>query len=671
MTMKSGKKIFRPRARIIKSLGDELISNEFVAISELVKNSYDAGAGFVKIDVHKDKLVIVDNGKGMTLTDLQTGWFEPATNIKVKNKKLLGEKGIGRFSVVKLASNLELQTKSNGHNAIASSFNWEDFNKENSYLDEVEIEWKEIEWNGETETGTVLMLTGLKNDWSSTNRINELKIFLARMVSPFGEAENFHIKLRTEGSEIYEKIETSEILKHPNYCANGSVISGQMEISYSGLGSRKKTIKKNLDEILFPCGDFEFEFRVWDRDLENIKELSSEFDMLPNDFKTILDYSAGISVYRDGFRVLPYGEVHNDWLRLDMRRVQNPSLRLSNNQVIGYVKISKENNPELKDKTNREGLIENIQYEDFYNKIRDFAIKAIEEERFLDRKPKREEITASRNVSQNLDRNISLEEVENYAETTYPSDKKLSEKISKAKQETREQGEKFKKLILRYRRLSTLGQLLETVIHEINNSFAKVSAQLSIIKNYAGEAEKVLQKVDEVKNLQELLQKFIERLKPFAERNAERSSQLSIKKEIENVIVIEKALLESNKISVSLPTEDAKILIKKVDIFSIFSNLLSNSVYWLQEIEEEKGRKIAINIKEDDSNISIFFSDNGPGIEEEFKPYIFDPYFSRKKDGTGLGLSIVGEIVSDYGGDLEYYEDGDLGGAAFKITFKK
>ena len=67
----------------------------------------------------------------------------------------------------------------------------------------------------------------------------------------------------------------------------------------------------------------------------------------------------------------------------------------------------------------------------------------------------------------------------------------------------------------------------------------------------------------------------------------------------------------------------------------------------------------------------MFFSDNGPGVEEEFKTSIFDPYFSRKKDGTGLGLSIIGEIVSDYDGVFEYYEDGELGGAAFKITFTK
>src|SRR5438270_13826122 len=88
-----------------------------------------------------------------------------------------------------------------------------------------------------------------------------------------------------------------------------------------------------------------------------------------------LDQAAGLSVYRDGFRVLPYGEPRNDWLRLDLRRVQNPTLRLSNNQNVGYVLISAEANPALRDQSNREGLIENQAFED----LRDLVLLALKE----------------------------------------------------------------------------------------------------------------------------------------------------------------------------------------------------------------------------------------------------------------------------------------------------
>ena len=85
------------------------------------------------------------------------------------------------------------------------------------------------------------------------------------------------------------------------------------------------------------CGPIEIELRVWDRDPASMSDL-----MRVHALETVsrvrgeLNAATGISVYRDGFRVLPYGESDNDWLRLDLRRVQNPTLRLSNNQVLGY-----------------------------------------------------------------------------------------------------------------------------------------------------------------------------------------------------------------------------------------------------------------------------------------------------------------------------------------------
>lgn len=667
--MQSGKKIFRPRARIIKSLGDELISNEYVAISELVKNSYDAGSTFVKIDIQKDRIIISDNGQGMTIQQLHEGWFEPATNIKVKNKKLLGEKGIGRFSVVKLASELELRTKSRSNLGIISYFNWDDFNKENTYLDEIEIEWSEYEWKEKAETGTILILKKLKEDWGDISRIKKLKTFLSRMVSPFDEIKNFKICIKETEQDNFVEIETNDILKNPHYQVSGEIVADTIELNYTGIESANITLKKIIPINIFSCGDFKFEFRIWDRDSENITKLSEESGLKTNEIRDLLDEATGISIYRDNFRVLPYGEPNNDWLRLDLRRVNNPSMRLSNNQVIGYIRISKETNSNLKDKTNREGLIENDQYEDLLNKVYEI-IQQIEEKRWVEREPKRKSISGRIN-NYDFIKSFSLKEVEDYAIKKYPADKTLANKIKKTNREIRDQGERFQKLILRYRRLSTLGQLLETVIHEINNSFATISTSLSTAINYAEDNTKVIDKINQIKDRQLYLQKFINRLKPFAERNGERSSWLNLRKEIENAIALEQNNLKENNIEVILPTREIKILMKKVDCFSIFTNLIDNSVYWLKESTPRDDRKILIVLDETETDIVIQFSDSGPGVEEEYRPYIFDPYFSRKKNGTGLGLCIIGEIVSDYGGTLEYFEDGDLNGAAFKITFKK
>ncbi len=89
---------------------------------------------------------------------------------------------------------------------------------------------------------------------------------------------------------------------------------------------------------------------------------------------------SGVSVYRDGFRIWPYGEPHDDWLRLDQRRVNNPVVRLSNNQVVGFVEISADRNPELRDQTNREGLIHNEPLADLQKFIL-HAMQALEAKR--------------------------------------------------------------------------------------------------------------------------------------------------------------------------------------------------------------------------------------------------------------------------------------------------
>jgi Domain of unknown function (DUF370). len=145
--------ILRPRARIIKTIGEELISNDIVAIIELVKNSYDANASIIEIkfsgriiDVtegKKTKKVLIkqgssvrisDDGIGMDLNTVKTAWMEPAT-ISKKNKKksvgdkrrYTGEKGIGRFASAKLAGFLKMITRSNNDNEIVVDFNWSVF----------------------------------------------------------------------------------------------------------------------------------------------------------------------------------------------------------------------------------------------------------------------------------------------------------------------------------------------------------------------------------------------------------------------------------------------------------------------------------------------------------------------------------------------------------------
>ena len=181
--VKTGSEVFRPRARIIRTLGRELISNEFIAIQELVKNAYDADAKTVLLEFAGTfgadgggSLTVLDDGTGMTLDVLRSSWMEPATVSKLTNRRsgqgraVTGEKGIGRFAAARIAKTLCLESVSQTNDRrIVARFEWGRFDDPERYLDELTCEWTEQPAD-EDAAGTLLRLEGLNDNWASSER---------------------------------------------------------------------------------------------------------------------------------------------------------------------------------------------------------------------------------------------------------------------------------------------------------------------------------------------------------------------------------------------------------------------------------------------------------------------------------------------------------------------
>jgi len=143
-------------------LGDELISNEVIAIVELVKNSYDADAMKVEVtlenvtDIENGRILISDNGIGMSLDTVLNAWLQPGTEIKKKlrernerskifRRTILGEKGVGRFAAQKLGSLISLTTRSKDDEMeTIVEINWKKF-EEDRLLSEVKVAWIQTE----------------------------------------------------------------------------------------------------------------------------------------------------------------------------------------------------------------------------------------------------------------------------------------------------------------------------------------------------------------------------------------------------------------------------------------------------------------------------------------------------------------------------------------------
>lgn len=698
--VRTGTFVFRPRARLIKTIGEELISDDKVAIIELVKNSYDAYCtlqnaspivditftgdvktrvdGELYIDKRSASITVYDEGVGMDFDIIQHAWMEPATNFKKlqenqnPNKKYTGEKGIGRFAAAKLASKLELITKQKDKDEIVVWFDWSNFSNESDYLEDIRVDWivrppQEIQSHG-----TILKLVDLNESWDKA-KIKDLRIALSRLLNPIVPAEDFLINLTLpESMELSGLIERPETLNNPNYSIKGRISdSGQPEnvVYYSRA--------KNVNEVLhlsnngfglknYTAGAFSFEFKIWNRENAELKMLAKEMGSLVKNVKEDLDELCGISIYRDNIRVLPYGNKNNDWVRLDMRRVNNPTLRLSNNQIVGYISIGVESNPLLKDQSNREGIVESQAFEEVKECVK-LILNEVEQRRYKER-PREE---GPKKSSSSLFESFSLRSVVAAIQKEDLTPREILGLINEKEAEINDSWNKVLEIISRYRRLSTLGLLIDPILHDGRNYLNKIDLKSTSIinetKKKSSSLNKIAEKACEIQFVRKDFAQLFARLEPFGGRRRGRPKRIIVENALNNIFLLNQEDLIKLNIDYSIPKTQHNVTIDESELGQIFINLIQNAIYWLGTIDGP--RKISVEVVDERDGLAIFFSDNGPGINPEIADEIFNPYFSTKPDGVGLGLAIIGEIMADYNGEFVLVES-ILGGASFKLKFK-
>lgn len=737
----------RPKARLLRTLGEELISSEVVAVIELVKNAYDADATHVLIRFSGElkpgagAIEVIDNGHGMGIDVVRTVWMEPATPSKrgavrrtaKYKRRFLGEKGIGRFASSRLANELEVISRLEGSaQEVHGVFDWRQFDDESKYLDQIHFYWDErapaelkpggtidLLWKNpkdvpspkERSQGTVLRMTFLKQEWES-HHFEDLRRSLARLVSPTVSKRSsedkdpgFEVELELPEpfSQFSSKVEPPPILKHPHYIVKGSVSeTGSFNVHYKILAEGVDDVVKGklarvkdargqfeLRDIevtganegnepvqmrSLECGPFDVELRVWDRDeLGNvIQKTGSTIQNVRRD----LDAVAGINIYRDGFRVFPYGEPKDDWLRLDIRRVQNPTLRLSNNQIHGIVRISADANAKLRDQSNREGLDENQALHDLRDSLTEL-LSRLETIRYSARP--RQTSKSGKPVG-GLFTGFDLKPIADYVAAQLPKDAKASEIVKETENTISVQLKEIQTVLARYQRLATLGQLIDHVLHEGRQPIATINSEASLGLEDVKAATKLASdfvkrastRYTVIRKQGDVLAIAFKRMEPFGGRRRGRPSQLYLEEIVKDAFGVLESDAKRLGVKIRLPRTQTLVRVDPAELQEVILNLLTNSLYWLEQVNESK-REIDVNIeRKDPDRVDIMFSDSGPGVPRENKELIFDPYFSTKPDGVGLGLAIVGEIVTDYyDGTLELLEAGPLPGANFLITLRK
>ena len=384
---------FHPRA--FSAFGADLVTNDEVAITELVKNSYDAFATEVTVSISDDEIEIRDNGSGMTRDIIKNAWAVVATPFKQKEpfvekggkvRRVSGNKGLGRFSAARLGRYVEIQTKSESDSYIRAFIDWDNLvNAEN--LSDCSFKMRISEPpDGFEQTGTVLKISGLHDTWNA-EKTQDLKNSLARLISPFEKVNDFRIRLSHKSLRESVFIETPPFIEHPVYLIKGNV-SEEGEISWDYNFSPKRKADGRNEKGIIPwnkafkgfsgehdlrsapeksyfAGPFSFEIRAWDLDPESIADVSDTFDIKKREIRRSIAQYNGLSIYRDNILTLPKSDASKDWLGMDIRRVSSIGKRIGTSQIVGLISITTKDNPEIKDTTDREKLVDTEEYGQF------------------------------------------------------------------------------------------------------------------------------------------------------------------------------------------------------------------------------------------------------------------------------------------------------------------
>jgi signal transduction histidine kinase len=698
---------FRPRARLLRTIGADLISSDHVALVELVKNAFDADASTVVVRFADDeddaRLEVIDDGSGMSAKTARGTWAEIATPHRLKEtvtpggRRVLGAKGVGRFAAAKLGTALELVSREeDATREVVLTVDWSLFADDDAYLDEIPITLRSRKpdvfgdagyaaevWTAHgmdpAEHGTLLRLTELTSQWTE-EEVRDLRLHLSRMVAPAavrGEPFQVILDLPERLSEHGGTVGPPEELTNSPYELEIDVLSdGQYTGHVRVPGKRKEAVHGRLGppkvaivDGALPCGPFRLQVQVWDRDRESMEAQSGK--LTRSAFSKLLDAASGVSVYRDGFRVLPYGEPKDDWLRLDARRVNSPTLRLSNNQIIGQVHITADDNPGLRDQTNREGLIAGPELDSLVSAIREL-LSVVEERRYRQR---RDPVKRARRTMWG---DIHLSDVAAAVRERHPQDTKLIALVERREQAMQRNVERVQDVLARYTRLATIGRLVDEIVHDGVTAVGHIRAEVERFVKDSRKAsldceEKLARAIataDQVERQRDVLSILFRRIAPFGGRRRGRPRTIELGETIENIVELIHSRAEKAGVRIDIVGPEIEVTLDPVEVQEVVYNLLDNAIYWLGGVPEGQREIQVETARLADDAVTVTVSDTGPGVPDEIRDDIFEPYFSRRDEGSGLGLSIAGAIVADYyDGGLELMDTER--GASFRATFRR
>lgn len=630
--------------------------------------------GLVHLARHSNRIRISDKGHGMSLKDLREIYLTIGTPHRLIEKregdgpkrKIQGEKGLGRLSAMRLGELLKVRTSREGEKKWSVlDIDWRRFGSDaaNS-IDDIDVtpvagEEKE----DANEQGTSITIYDLNSDWSAVRLEEYAKESLNRITDPFTPKPLFRVNLQFNEEKITpERMDTNQLKRAHGKVEAEFLLGGKNDdfefklvgtVAYhkdSSVASDGFAYQQNAHlssttgvppSILRSLGPFKMQAYWFNRQvLQRDPELHELWDWVNT-------WSGGPMLFRDGFRVHPYGGPEDDWLSLDKKALASGGYKLNRRQIIGKVEITTEHNPALTDQTNREGLRQ-CPEKDALVRLLQFCIGEL----------RRLANNVEKQQKKVLDTDIEIlearaeQEKEKLKNTfallkhKYPSvraDRALVSSIDKAIEQLEaiiQQANEAAEAAVAGREqlvhLAGLGLMVEMLAHELNRT---TQAALQSLADARHDGEKT----PSLSSLEMQLMSLSKRLRtldPATTSGRNRRETFDLADLVKEIAGAHQDEFDRHKIECLITApRPVKVKMVKGMIVQVLENLINNSAYWLKlQSRVDDDFEGEIHIEVDDEGVRI--TDNGPGVSESIRERLFTPFFTTKPPGQGKGLGL-------------------------------
>lgn len=637
---------FKVSSGLKNIIGRDLIINDTVAIFELVKNSFDADAKKVQLYFDEERIIIIDDGHGMTHEDLLNKWLFVAYSEKkkenqsidyrysVKNKVYAGSKGVGRFSCDRLGKNLNLQTihKDNlNHNEILD-VEWDRFesndlerfeaikvyNNSNSnfILDNIEYSFDLFNQFSLSQSlelpkhGTIIEIKNLRENWNR-KKLLDLRNSLAKLINPFQQKNDFEIIIYAP-NEIKQDIKEIESSKNTDDyipIINGPIknfIFDTLESKSTHLEVRFTDNGNSITSTLIDRGELIYKIKEYNEfDLIKDSDFSASIYYLNTAAKMTFKRRMGVSsvsfgsifLFRNGFRVYPIGNEGDDTFYLDRRKQQGYARYLGTRDVIGKIDVNG-TEEQFKEATSRDqGLIHTPAYLQLEECFMEKCIKRLES--YVVEVTWRDSLDKELDTPERLNTDLAKARIINVVSRLANSKNiELIQYSNNLISILNEKSKEFEETIESLKAVAKKSNNKELwdKINKAELRYLELKQAEELAKKEAYEAEEARKRAEDAARLSELKRRESERLKQIAEETTQ-----SITKEKERLSVAYEEEKKRNLFltaNTSLDKDNIINLHHQIGIYSSsIHNLLANQIDKLNH-DESFGKEDLINIFE-------------------------------------------------------------------------